>query len=397
MDQAIIHTPGLCLRPGVTLKDDVHEAFLQQVGRYQINNNKEGEENWITVKLGPEIAARLVTRKIGDDWICSRIHVFLPRWLWGHNGIVITTQEVFLAGLSSYYEVVSQLVEKGQEHRVLPGLGEKNGSYWQSIEFPVHVADPGKRLLRALENASHDRIRKTIELRRGESVTLPGTNLRINAYLKGKQLGSSFETNCNDPVLRVEVKWSEEELMASLGSVRSSSSTRLKPSQFKPIKGFSLATLYKAFLAEMQQMKGVFVTECPKTKASYMAMILATISVQKDIPIDELRSLAQGLDMRGEKAMRSHFSEARKLIPTLKQNHVATYFPEQLPPSQPCFVSKERIQRMQELEMPSFPVRDDIRKAYHDVNCEEGVQLWHPGPQDTSRFQSLADVEKYHT
>lgn len=388
MDQAVIHTPDLKIRPEVLERATWCADFLAQWGRYQINNNHEGCENWINVKVGPECAVRLVVRKFEKQWHCKRIHLFLPRWLAGHNGYVVTTQETFLIGLNSYYDVVSQLALPGCERLVLPGIGRGNTSYWNSIEFAIHIADPRQRIIRAFGDASHARIRKATAIYPGQSVTLGGTHLRIKAYDKRRTLRGRFDATIEEPITRLEVEWDGPELRSVISRGRPRTGVLTSEPDF--VRSFSLATLYAAFRHTIGEVRGVFLPNESVGDHSYIAVLLAHISKIKGIPLWELQQVAHLTGVRSEKSIRKQFKEAREVLELLSETPFENCFPDVLPIHQPYFHCDHEEPLVL---LAGTPVRQEIRDVYHDANCYEST-FWRPGGMYRRDSRSLSECER---
>lgn len=385
MDCATIETPNLYLREGIM---EGHFPLLREMmrsaGRYQITENHEGSERWASIKLGPEHAAIVNVRKIDTSWLVKQIRLFLPHWLYGHNGIPIPGHENFLLALHRYQQVVGMLFEEKDRHRVLPGIGRGNDSYWSSVEFSVHLSDPSGRLLQAMKNISHPRIYSG-PTTSDTSIKLSGTGLTIRAYDKEIQMrskSSNADSVLPPPIsiVRLECQWKSELLANYLSQAAPNrfpnrdSNSEEEP-EYALRAGFSLETLRKAFELVIRETTGVFVPAHPAKKIGAIPQLLAELALTLQIPLSGVVNAYRSIGARSRRTTREHCEEAAECYSMRNAQLLGDYL--QASSSQPEINSLSIDAKMAQLKLPNTPIPSALRQAYHDENSTASSH-WQP-------------------
>ncbi|WP_338287143.1 hypothetical protein [Luteolibacter sp. LG18] len=393
MDQAVIHTPRLRVRPEVVSRHPEFTDTLAEVGRFQVTRNEEAGSEWLNVKVGPGIGARLNVKQVRGDFHCNEIHLFTPHWIYGHNCGVIADHQTLLLALHRYHRVVSSLVEDGAEHRVLPGLGEDNDSHWQMVEFPMHVADPGFRLLRAFERISHDNIQGSPSVTPGYLVALNGTDLRIKAYDKVAQKSGARSVG-PDPVLRIEVIWRESVLAGYLDAAQRGKEKAGRP--WEPwAQGFSFETLYRAFRKVLLESRGVFIPMYPEEPTEKLSRVLAKVHSVTGLPLSQIEEMLRVEDgSKGGRTTRDNMKRIRELVARETRLQLEDFLPEGGVMDPPVIQLPREDAKFRKLQMSMGHIDPRIRQAYHDGNCRDSAN-WQPLPNDGAFLWTGPRGDKY--
>lgn len=391
MDQAILVTPALELALNVIdYRYPSAEKKLRQCGGFLVKQSRSEDWKAASVLFGPNGAAMLKVKWENGCWMIDQITLNLPHWVYGHNGLTIADHETFLNALQCYHEVASIFVKKTDVHRLLPGLGSNNPSYWSTIEFPVHVPDDGGRLLRAWRSARHPSIESEPETRRG-SVVLSGTHLRIKAYDKEAQMWATKGAQRwegLDPFLRLEVRFGRGMLGRYLGMARD----KINPDTYRDTAddgpgvrgGFSHATLRKAFEIAMSEVKGVFVPDTSK-EAPIVPTLLAAISWSKEIPLQELVDLYRLQGGRAARTIKNHARQAAGLYAQQNGLRLADYL-RHAEGARPGVSSDALETARREYVLPDNHVSKEIRSTYCDENSPDSVH-WRPSLSKPSKWE----------
>ena len=146
-------------------------------------------------------------RITGRDKIVTGVRVSLPRLLWAHNGIVITTEETFNRAFEWLGFLLGMMMQpRSTSIGLVPGIPNMSPErYITRIDLCWHF--PTKQGVRAmLRNAHHPRIRPLPSIYRSETVTHEGSLLKIMAYDKVAEMKRRLETPaCNGGVDRLEI------------------------------------------------------------------------------------------------------------------------------------------------------------------------------------------------
>ncbi len=112
----------------------------------------------------------------GPELMEVTIQASLPRVLFGQNESLIKTQEDLDAAIGKIWRIAGELLTAGEN------VGE-----FMRVDLVWHLNVPPVRLMGLMENAKHPRINRSNEIRREESVTFPGKEIRIVFYDKKKK------------------------------------------------------------------------------------------------------------------------------------------------------------------------------------------------------------------
>lgn len=386
MDQFSIKTPDLYLRQGV-MEDSypLLRSVIRSAGRYQVTKNREGDETWATIKLGPGAATHINVRKEDDVlWRINSIRIALPRWLWGHNGRFISDHEELLLALYRFHTVVGLLVEDRDRHRLLPGLGEGNSTYWSSIEFPVHLPDPDGRVLEAMKNMRHRDLSRTRASIRESSATLSGAGLLIRAYDKENQLNRVKEREdlgtLTKPVkqfVRIECKWSGDLLRDRLEGARQTPSEVVTGNGNALVSGLSYETLRKCFDQELENVVGVFVPDKFLKGKHVVPRLLAQIAFVQELPLESVLTCYRVGGFGSPRTIREH----EQLAKGFYAEKMGVSLQELLASSSPgLFVrSRKAEDQVEKMTLPDGPIPESMRLAFLDVNSTSRGS-WLPAP-----------------
>ena len=356
---------------------------MRSAGRYQVTGNREGGKTWAVIKIGPGAATHISVGEDGSRWQIKKIRVALPRWLWGHNGRIIADHEDLLIALHRYHTVAGLLVEDHDRHRLLPGLGEANKTYWSSIELPIHVPDPDGRLLEAFKNMSHRESQSRASIK-DSSASLSAFGLLIRVYDKERQLSGSKEgkdlgtlTRAGENFLRLECKWSGETLHDRLAASRPQRTARGQEDADPLAAGFSFETLRKSFDEELRNVCGVFVPDKSLKRRHVVPRLLAQIAFTQDIPLEYVLSSYRAGGFGSPRTIREHEAAAKGFYAEKLGLELSDLLGKA---SSDLFVrSKTAEDQVAEMMLPDGPIPESLRMAFSDENSTSKGH-WMPAP-----------------
>lgn len=215
---------------------------------------------WLSITGNASIRLRIEEVRSGD-WRLRKVEFNPGKLLHYHNGRVLDVEEAVTA-FGLLCQAVEPLLADGEDiARLLPGCHANSPSFWKEIEIPLHLDDSGDRILAALKNIRHPRIRKKATEHEGESVTIGGkrSKLKIIAYRKDLEMARDidrFYPDAHFPVVRLEVTLRGDLLMERLGSSLNVATIRKTPRLVR-FSGEDLIRAHKAIVRELKGVVGV--------------------------------------------------------------------------------------------------------------------------------------------
>ena len=262
--------------------------------------------------------------------LIDSIHFNAAKILYGHNGRVITTPRELCVSLMYLQTALSHILEDPEQSRsLIPGLNDRS-SYWQSLEIPMNLDDPGKRIFRQMGNMRSPGIRGNSAVRESNTVYQRGTNFVIKAYDKVAEMKSkSGKRNLlpdKENITRLEVELKSGSLRHAVGpdneepqevaeETGRGASFALFDRTFR-LTGFNIGYLKYRHRMAFENIRAVFwdgkstQNQGDATNAAFWQRLVGRLCVIKDIEFSEVFDLMKETGGRGPTALR----DARRII-----------------------------------------------------------------------------------
>jgi len=274
------------------------------------------------IEVLPSNAFTIYSKKGAGGYYAVGYSLNFPKILWRHNGRVVSTDFQIAGVLGFVWRAFRQIVAVPEQADLLiPGINQEKGAFWSSMEVGLNLRDPDEVILDAMRSMRSPRIRAKTAIWPGETITLAGSDLKLNVYRKDIQMrkkGHRLRLK-QEPVVRLEVKVKFSNPSWFDGLALEDRPLMVERGDKRRVVGFHLDNLRAIFKHFFGPLRGVFrITPGPGAKSiTKLAATLGNISLVHQIPAGQLADIHSATN----KVPAATMSDLRSGISTFLEQH----------------------------------------------------------------------------